>query len=175
MRKRPASKQLEPSSNCRHGHWLLLRPDELRIPCPSGGEFVVEYDICLELSKSSARKLNLAKPLALTPERDEHGRYDLRVQLAGGSAGKHWHTHYHRVLGLALTATPFSSKGRKVSPRLVSVADYGGYDVHHLDGDPLNCRLRNLQSLPVCRHRGAERDGWNTRAVKRPAAAMVKV
>merc|ERR1740129_997691 len=97
------------------------------------------------------------RPLALNPERDQYGRYDLASWLADGAGGQ-CHTQYHRVVGLALKKTSFDKRGREALSHYARPADQHGHEVDHVDWDPYNCRLSNLMPLPIFRHRGEGRD-----------------
>ena len=88
----------------RQGYWLILRKSVLKTPCPDGGHFLTEYNICRKLTAKSAQKLGrvYTQPLTLMPEvNEETDRWDLRVDLHKPGGGAH-HIRYHRLVGLAL-------------------------------------------------------------------------
>ena len=62
------------------GYVLKLR-DELKVtPCPGGGFFLSEYDVCFKLTAAYARKVGrqYSAGVRLVPEQDDYGRWDLR-------------------------------------------------------------------------------------------------
>jgi hypothetical protein len=146
----------------RSGYVLIRRRMICRIACPAGGVFLVEYDIRRRLSAAMQERTGrqFAAPLALRPERDANGRYDLSVTLADGGGGR-VHTKYHRVVGLSLLRTAVSRTGRALAaPQFVDPAHVGDFEVDHKDWDPLDCRVRNLVLSPSSVHRSAGRFGW---------------
>jgi hypothetical protein len=104
-------------------------------------------------------------PLALRPERDASGRYDLSVVLADGGGGR-VHPKNHRVVGLSLLRTAVSRTGRALAaPQFVVPAHVGDLEVDHKDWDPLDCRVCNLVLSPSSLHRSAGRFGWELRSL----------
>ena len=151
----------------RNGYVLIRRRVTRRIPCPAGGAFLVEYDVCRHLSAAMRKRTGrqFAAPLALRPERDANGRYDLSMTLADGGGGK-VHTKYHRVVGLSLLRAAVSRTGRALAaPQFVVPAHVGDFEVDHKDRDPLDCRVCNLVLSPSCLHRSAGRFGWERRSL----------
>lgn len=70
---------------------MLRRSVPLRVPCPAGGFFLVEWDICLKLAESTARKTQrrYAAALPLEPvQNPKTRRWDLSLRIAG------FHTRY---------------------------------------------------------------------------------
>ena len=159
---------LLPNSRFKSGYCLVLRSNPLKTPCPSGGYFYTEYDICRALNVSSARKLKRshAKALALLPQQnDATGRWDLGVYLVA-SGGARYHTFYHRVVGLTLVETEHNVKGRKLSkPKIVPEEQWDEYEVDHADWNNLDNRVRNLRVRHKLRHRGQGRDEWQKKAL----------
>jgi hypothetical protein len=156
---------LAPNPLFRDGYWLLLRDQLQETPCPAGGSFLTEYDICLKYTEESARKLGKTykAPLKLKPElNEETERWDLRVDLQkGGRSGAH-HINYHRLVGLTLKMAKHGSDGRKLrTPVVVGPQQWSSYEVNHKDFNNFDCRLLNLQPKEVGRHRGEGRDAWS--------------
>ncbi len=103
-------------------------------------------------------------PLALRPECNSSGKYDLSVMQADEGGGM-VHTKYHRVMGLSLIRTAVLRTGRALAARqFVVPAHVGDFEVDHKDWDPLDCRVRNLVLRPSCLHRSAGRLGWERRS-----------
>jgi hypothetical protein len=151
----------------RSGYVLIRRRALCRIACPAGGVFLVEYDIYRPLSAAMQERTGrqYTATLAMRPECNTSGRYDLSVMLADGGGGR-VHTKYHRVVGLSLLRTAVSRTGRALAARqFVVPAHVGDFEVDHKDWDPLDCRVCNLVLSPSCLHRSAGRLGWERRSL----------
>ena len=110
-----------PNNLFRDGYWLLPRTQQ--VACPAGGVFLVEYDVALQLSPASARKLKREfsdPPLTPKPLQDESGRWDLWVWLSTGVGEGKYMMGYHRLVGLTLGKTNHDTLGRNLQqPKLV--------------------------------------------------------
>ena len=131
------------------GYFLVLREKLKVTPCPAGGSFLTEYDICSELSVQYAREVGRAysKGVKLIPETDANGRWDLRVELQAD--GQRLHKQYHNLLALVACKTKYGPSGRLLQrPRKVCQEDLAEYEGNHRDWNNLDCRLRNIELLP---------------------------
>ena len=153
----------------RYGYCLVERDAVLETQCPDGGVFLTEYDICLKLALSTARRVGRAytTPLKLTPVRNtKTQRWDLKVRLGIGAGGRQYHTTYHRLVGLSFLETTDSLAGRRLDvPILVVPRQWSKYEVDHSNWNTLDCRLRNLCVRELHRHRGEGRDKWQTKTL----------
>lgn len=149
----------------RDGYWLVRREAPLRIPFNAAGDFfVVDWDVFLKLTPSSAKRLGrefAEQPLMPKPEKNEQtGRWDLRLDLSTGN--KCFHMHFHRLVGLCLKQTNQDALGRKLQrPMYVKAENWELYEVNHRNWNNLDCRLYNLVPEHARRHRGEGRRGWH--------------
>ena len=153
-------------------YFLVLRERMKVTPCPDGSSFITEFDVKRKLrdQRYAARVgREFGKPLALTPQLDrKYGRYDLRLDRgAGRTSGQRKEQYYHRVLALTCLTSRYDCKGRRlVFDVLVRGGMCSKYQVDHRDWNNLDCRLRNLQLLPIGRHTGYERFDWSKKVLK---------
>ena len=86
-------------------------------------------------------------------------KYDLRVDLgAGRNEDQRQVLYYHRLVALTCLTTRYNCSGRRLAHDVVVRPEgYGSYQVDQRDWNNLDCRLRNLELLPVGRHLPYER------------------
>jgi hypothetical protein len=146
-------------------YFLVLRERIKVTQCPDGSSFVTEFDIKRKLrNRRYAARVGreFGEALTLTPQLDrKYSRYDLRLDLGVKKQ------YYHRVLALTCLTCRYDSLGRRLNyDVIVRGAKCSKYQVDHRDWNNLDCRLRNLQLLPIGRHTSDERFDWNKKVLK---------
>lgn len=182
----PVGKGLGSQYTIISGYVLLRRDEAEETPCPGYGRgrvFLSEYDICRTLCAKHAADVGrpYSKPLKLQTDRNDDGRWQLRVNFSG-TDGKTHKVSYAHLVACCLLKTIHDKRGRKCQAHYIQVADWYRYEADHdVVGDQCDCRLAAMTLVHEDRHRGERRFDWPStsldrsyRGIKRPASALVR-
>ena len=143
-----------------------ITPETVQPKKPGAPSFVVDYNIRLKLSASSAKKLGrefAADPLTpyAVQSTDHKDRWDLRTAVPHGQS-------HESVFARCIAFSLLKYNGRKIRRDL-----YHLYNADHLCSERVwDCRLENLQILSLPEHREKSKADLLRRSRKRPASAM---
>ena len=164
--RRPASGQGSralpvPAVDC-HPYFFHKLQSPAKLSSAAGTFFGIEY--CIRRQSTQVGRPDRSQwgvPRRLSAERSEggEGRHELHVKLYSG--GSEFHTTYHRLVAMSfLGGCYWSDSGSLLKkPVKITLENRAGYDVHHVNGNPLDMRLRNLAIVSKTLHKKITHQG----------------
>ena len=131
---------------------------------PRGEFFLSEYNIQRRNAATNPKRWGKVRKLRVESNFNGY-RWDMCIKLSHKSQNRT--VAYSRILALTFHSTAFGIKGRKLKRLLrVTTKKFAKfYDADHIHWNNLDCRLKALRILPITRHRGSHRLGWQRKSL----------